>query len=126
MARMAHKKRTAMAQSLQLEFGQLDRIFYELDWTDDQLLLEAMLRAGTNISGIATDREISNVIAFGHHKVPGATMNAEVTATRQEADRLVSARILTLFCNSRNLHVGKTGHFWYPPGGYMGWHTNLR
>ena len=32
--------------------------------------------------------------------------------------------VLGLFGPEANMTVSNSGHFWYPPGGYMGWHTN--
>ena len=45
---------------------------------------------------------------------------------RQDVDRLVSARLKRMFRAGHTLDVANSGHFWYPPGGYMSWHTNLR
>ena len=151
-----------MWEPMRIPFRATDRIFYELDWSDDPELLEAVrrcvegqkaaatqarqdfqlhpnarhevspealeaiLKAGTQISGVATEREISNCIAFNLKKVQGAVINPEVARVRNEADRMVGRRLTRIFREAERIVVKNSGHFWYPPGGYMGWHTNLR
>jgi len=145
-----------------LEFGETNRIFHELDWSDDTELLdlvqryveaqrsagaearqafrpnpnaahevsaealEEILRAGTQISGIGTEREISDCIAFNFKKVEGAVMDPALTSLRQRVDELVSDRLRALFRDGDRLVIKNSGNFWYPPGSFMGWHTNLR
>jgi hypothetical protein len=47
----------------------------------------------------------------------------EIGDLRKRFDEAVSARIKKLF-DSRRLVISNSGHFLYPPGGFMGWHTN--
>jgi hypothetical protein len=88
--------------------------------------LERILASGTNVNDIVEDRELSNCLAFNFSNVQDAVISREVTGSRRRADALVTAKLLALFENSRPLTVRNSGHFWYPPGGFMGWHTNLR
>ena len=79
--------------------------------------LEGVLRAGEDVHGIASDRSISNVIVFNAAHIGDAVLSPEVRRLRDRVD----------------VHVRRqrgweralsSGHFWYPPGGYMSWHTN--
>jgi hypothetical protein len=88
--------------------------------------LDTLLAGGADISDIVVQREISNCIAFNFANVQGAVMDAELCQHRRRLDRLVAARMRQLFVNAAALHVENSGCFWYPPGGFMGWHTNLR
>lgn len=86
--------------------------------------LEQILDTGTDVHGIATNREISNVISFN---IPGdscSVFSEEVLALRSRVDEWVSRRLLETFEAPYPLEVSCSGHFWYPQGGYMGWHTN--
>ena len=88
--------------------------------------LDQILRSGVRINGIATEPEISNCIAFNFGKVQGAVLNQDVVELRRRVDQIVAAKLRALFRNGRPLQITNSGHFWYPPGGYMSWHTNLR
>ena len=41
-------------------------------------------------------------------------------------DRIVGQRALALFKMRKRVWTRVSGHFLYPSGGYMGWHTNWR
>ena len=88
--------------------------------------LWAIMRSGELISDIRTDRSISNCIAFNSKNLEGSVLNDELLSMRRETDRILSGRIKKLFVDGQRLSVEDSGHFWYPPGGYMGWHTNVR
>lgn len=88
--------------------------------------LEAILRSGAQVSGIGTEPEISNCIAFNLGKVQNAVQDRNLAALRQQADALVTRKLQALFCEGERLVIRNSGNFWYPPGSYMGWHTNLR
>ncbi len=88
--------------------------------------LKTMIESGGLISDIRTDRSISNCIAFNSKNLEGSVLNDELLSIRREADRILADRIKKLFMNGQELSVEDSGHFWYPPGGYMGWHTNVR
>lgn len=87
----------------------------------------APLLAGQSwVSDIVETRRISNCIAYNFGNVQGAVMDGELAALRGDLDTLALAMARSLFPQFPGLSVENTGHFWYPPGGYMGWHTNLR
>lgn len=78
------------------------------------------------VSDIVEDRSISNCIAYNFNNVRGAVMDDELSRKRQALDAVILSRARTLFPDCPNLSIENTGHFWYPPAGFMGWHTNLR
>ncbi len=86
--------------------------------------LDAILQAGSDVHGIATDRSISNVISFNSTHDPAAVNSREVVDLRRSVDDAVSEKLAASFDAPYPLRVVCSGHFWYPPGGYMGWHTN--
>ncbi len=88
--------------------------------------LRALLEAGRRVSDITKDRSISNCIAFNFGSIQQSVMDREVAAARQRVDRIVAQKVRRLFREGRKLSIVKSGHFWYPPGGFMGWHTNER
>ncbi|HXE80381.1 MAG TPA: hypothetical protein VNK41_06500 [Vicinamibacterales bacterium] len=88
--------------------------------------LEALLAAGREIRGIATEREITNAIPFHTRNVQGVVRDAEVLRLRRAIDARVAKRLGKFFVPGEDPTVAPTGHLWYPPGGYMGWHTNSR
>lgn len=88
--------------------------------------LTPLLAGRAWVSDIVEDRGLSNCLAYNFGNVPGAVMDPDLAALRQEVDRRVLDLARELFPRFPGLTVENTGHFWYPPGGYMGWHTNLR
>ena len=90
----------------------------------DEPALDRILNNGADIHGIATNREISNVISFNSSTDPGSVQSGAVRSLRILVDDWVSHRLLETFEAPYPLEVSRSGHFWYPQGGYMGWHTN--
>ncbi len=88
--------------------------------------LDEILARGDTVHGIASDRSISNVIPFLASHIAGAVDDPVVAALRRDVDREMSPLVRSCFRDRRNLTVVGSGHFWYPPGSYMGWHTNSR
>ena len=78
------------------------------------------------ISDIVEDRRISNCIAYNFDNVGDAIMDDALVALRHYIDNVMLTRARALFPLCPDLTVENTGHFWYPRGSYMGWHTNLR
>lgn len=85
--------------------------------------LEAILGRGRDIHGIALQPEISNAIVVDARPVALASPLAAVRTARASLDDHVAAKLRAL-CGDPRATVHASGHFWYPPGGYMGWHTN--
>jgi hypothetical protein len=88
--------------------------------------LDALERAGRRPSDIVEDRALSNCIAFNFENVQGAVMDDAVVRARSAVDAIVARKLRALFRDGPALAIANSGHFWYPPGGYMGWHQNLR
>jgi hypothetical protein len=86
--------------------------------------LESILKSGRDVHGIATERNISNVIAFSARHIEDSVSSGEVKRLRKLVDEAVSDKIKESFESRENLAVVDSGHFWYPPGAYMAWHTN--
>lgn len=88
--------------------------------------LNEILAQGDDIHGIASDRSISNVITFSAKNIRDAIRDPVVEQSRREVDREMGKLMKALFRNNGTLSVTSSGHLWYPPGSYMGWHTNSR
>lgn len=86
--------------------------------------LEQILASGTDIHGIASNHSISNVISFNADHIRDSVNNRHVVQLRKDIDELVFSRLRETFDEGSKLSFVCSGHFWYPPGGYMGWHTN--
>lgn len=86
--------------------------------------LTALLRVRRDVNGIRTDRHISNVVVFNDTRYENTVVSEEVAHCRRAVDRLVDTKVRALFTEERDLLVYSSGFFLYPPGGYMGWHTN--
>ncbi len=86
--------------------------------------LRLILQSGRNVHGIATDREISNVIVFNAKNIHDAVFSSEARTARKLADKAVAEKIKQYFPSQGKLALSDSGYFWYPPGAYMAWHTN--
>ena len=87
--------------------------------------LEALLRRRVDVHGISLQPEISNAVVFDADEVASAAHFAALRAARATLDAHVAGKLRALFGDA-GATVHASGHFWYPPGGYMGWHTNSR
>lgn len=87
--------------------------------------LASILAHGESISDVRTKTDLSNCLVFHTGHLPGTVLDDDVTRLRSEVDALVQQRVTPLFGDVA-VDVEISGHFWYPRGGYMGWHTNLR
>lgn len=85
----------------------------------------AAARAGGGRSDLRTDPELSNCLVFHTSGLPGSVDDPGVVELREVADALIRDRLRELVGVAR-LELRASGHFWYPPGSYMGWHTNAR
>ena len=88
--------------------------------------LAPLLTKDAWISDLVEDRKISNCVAYNFDNVEDAVMDVGIARQRQRLDDLMLERARHLFPRCPDLTVENTGHFWYPRGCYMGWHTNLR
>lgn len=88
--------------------------------------LDRILSAGTDIHGISADPGISNVVAFNTKNLQNSVDSESIAELRRRLDNDVAAMVQRAFRKGKRMHVACSGHFWYPPGSYMGWHTNNR
>jgi hypothetical protein len=93
------------------------------DEVSEQALAQ-LLAQGKDVHGISKDRSISNVIVFGGGNIADAVRSQTVEALRAQVDTHAQRLSKAIFPGTRNLVVGSSGHFWYPTGSYMAWHTN--
>lgn len=91
-----------------------------------QATLQSLVAGNREIRGIATERDITNAIPFNSKNVVGAVRDGAVLRLRRAIDARVARRIGALFVEGEDPIVVRAGQYWYPPGSYMGWHTNSR
>jgi len=86
--------------------------------------LARLLTQGKDVHGISRQRSISDVIVFSARNIPDSLRSATVEALRAKVDKNAHKLVKSIFPGTSGLVVGSSGHFWYPSGSYMGWHTN--
>ena len=84
--------------------------------------LDTLLAKNFDIHGIRTHRDITNALPLNATHIEDAVLDRRVGVLRHKLDRQVR-RLLEERLGKR-VHVGNSGQFWYPPGSFMGWHTN--
>jgi len=88
--------------------------------------LDNILKNQEAISDIRMHEHITNCLVFHTTNLEGSLIDKNVIDLRQKADTKMIEKIKELFKSESNLTVQMSGHFWYPPESFMGWHTNLR
>lgn len=88
--------------------------------------LNRMIEEGRQTSDMRVDRSLSNCIVFNSRNMEGAVQNEELVRLRNSVNRMVRDRFSRLLEPSYQFVIQDSGHFWYPPGGFMSWHTNVR
>jgi len=88
--------------------------------------LAALLARSKDVHGIATDRSLSNAITFSAKRIADTVTSIEVEHQRKRIDGHVQRLARRLFARESGITLSPSGHLWYPPGGWMGWHTNSR
>lgn len=119
--------KTITAQKVAAE--RVMKTFVPLATAQDQLTeqkLTTLINAREDVHGISTNSQLSNVISFGEKRIKDAVLDDGVDQLRHTVDELVSDRLQDIFNSDRKLTIVPSGHFWYPQGSYMGWHTNSR
>ena len=86
--------------------------------------LERIHSSGDDIHGIAEDEELSDVIVFNAAHVKSSVRDSHVAELRGQLDREMTSMLRHLLGHGWNLEARRSGHFWYPPGSHMAWHTN--
>jgi len=95
-----------------------------LEHVSEKALESAMQRG--DVSDIRTEGELSNCLVFHTSGLAGSVIDATVMQLRERVDELVRERICQLITGPPRADLLVSGHLFYPPGGYMGWHTNSR
>ncbi|MDA4847048.1 hypothetical protein [Hoeflea poritis] len=88
--------------------------------------LESILKTGRDVHGIASESEISNVIHFSASHIEGSVHDKTVKRLRSHVDDQMGGLLKTLFKSGHKMKARTSGHFWYPPGSFMSWHTNSK
>ncbi|MGQ0811188.1 MAG: hypothetical protein ACT4OO_08175 [Nitrospiraceae bacterium] len=88
--------------------------------------LELWLHSGRDRSDIRTNPDLSDCIVFHTTGFDHSVLREDIVVARQRVDAMIAESVTRLFANRSDLSVMVSGHFLYPPGGYMGWHTNSR
>ncbi len=86
--------------------------------------LETLLRGGTDRSDITTDTDLSDCIVFHAGGLGGSLLDEEVFQLRRRVDARIAQHVAGVFRRRRGVETRVSGHFLYPPGSFMGWHTN--
>ena len=86
--------------------------------------LRELLARAKNVRGLSTEPEISNVQSFNARNLERTWMDRDVAKQRRALDRIVLGKLRESFPGERRLSTLTSGHWWYPPGSEMGWHTN--
>lgn len=84
--------------------------------TSAEALAQALVDG--DVSDIRVDPALTNCLVFHTAGLPGSVDDARMVDLRHDVDRYVGDLL--------GGPVSVSGHFLYPPGGYMGWHTNSR
>lgn len=77
-------------------------------------------------SDIRSDPALGNPIVFHTTGLVNSITDDEVTRRREVVDGLVAELLDARVDHFHGCRVVASGHFWYPPGAYQGWHTNER
>ncbi len=87
--------------------------------------LEALLLSGSDRSDIRTDPTITNYFIFHTEGYETSILNKDIIVQRSKVDHIISRKVKAIFKGS-DLTIQNSGLLFYPPGGYIGWHTNSR
>lgn len=88
--------------------------------------LAALLAKGRPVAGILSERDIATAIPFNVRNVSDTVRSRSVAAARRRLDRELARWLETLFAPEDRPVFFPAGHWWYPPGSHLGWHTNER
>ncbi|HXY92126.1 MAG TPA: hypothetical protein VEP49_06585 [Acidimicrobiia bacterium] len=88
--------------------------------------LRGTLTEHRDVSDVRTDPSLSNCLVFHTGGLPGSVDDPAVVGAREEIDEMVAHLLASSLDGIAVADAVASGHFWYPPGAYMGWHTNSR
>ena len=96
-----------------------------LDEVSEETLVRIM-QTGSQGSDMRVDRSLSNCIVFNSRNMEGSVQDEALTQLRNGINRMVRDRFKRFLDPSYQFVIQDSGHFWYPPGGFLSWHTNVR
>lgn len=88
--------------------------------------LNNLLASGTEVTGLASERHITNAIPFGNGNVAGSVRDHRAPRLLRNLDTALTAWARQAFEPGEKPVFFSVARYWYPPGSYMGWHTNSR
>ena len=88
--------------------------------------VEDLIRVGEDVGGLASSRKITDAIPFNVRKSGGVVWSTELTRRRAAVEGEIARLACDAFGIVAPVVLQSSGHFWYPPGSRMGWHTNAR
>ena len=88
--------------------------------------LNHILNSDGDVHGITTNPEISNCLKFNIDSVQDSLKKESVHLFRKALDYVVIIKARSLFKATHEISITNSGHFLYPPGGFMSWHTNSK
>jgi hypothetical protein len=86
--------------------------------------LDELLLRGCDVNSASWDAGDANVISFHDPKHQRSVIDEHISGLREQISHMVIDRLRRAFNLGVGWRVEVGGHFLYPPGGYMGWHTN--
>jgi len=72
------------------------------------------------------ERDIATAIPFNVRNVRDVVRSRAVAARRRQLDRALTVALGALFADATPPVMFPAGHWWYPAGSHLGWHTNER
>lgn len=88
--------------------------------------LDEILSSGRRVAGIASERDIATAVPFNVRNVDDVVRSRAIATERRRLDRELGRWLAALFEAPAPPVLFPAGHWWYPPGTYLGWHTNER
>lgn len=88
--------------------------------------LAALLRSGRRIGGIADQRDIATAVPFNVPNVEDVLWSKRIVQLRRRLDAALAPWLVSLFDPATPALFFPAGHWWYPAGTCLGWHTNER
>jgi hypothetical protein len=93
--------------------------------TSVDALAEAMA-SDDDRSDMRTDPGMATCLVFHTGGLPGSMVDERVTALRRRVDAGMNDLVRNVLVGIGRATAAVSGHLFYPPGAYLGWHTNVR
>lgn len=86
--------------------------------------LNDYLKRYAQSDAMGRESEIYNMIYFDFQFANNARLHKQFFEIEMEIAKRLLEKVRNLFTNSEDLYLWNSGNNLYPPGGYLGWHTN--